>query len=151
MYDLLVKNGLLADGVSDEVYGADIAIEGEKIAAVTQNIDPGRAKETIDVKGQIVAPGFVDVHSHSDYYLLIDNRAESKLMQGVTTEVGGNCGYAAAPMAGEVLKNRRKDYEEQFGLNVGWSDLEQYFCALADKNRVLTLPRYWVITLSVDR
>ena len=133
MYDLLIKNGLLADGVSDKTYRADIAIEGDKIAAIAENIDPERAKKTIDAKGQIVAPGFVDVHSHSDYYLLIDNRAESKLMQGVTTEVGGNCGYAAAPMAGEVLTNRTKDYEEQFGLKVTWSGLDQYFATLAKK------------------
>ena len=133
MYDLLIKNGLLADGVADEVYNADIAIEGDKIAAIAQNIDRGLAKETIDAKGQITAPGFVDVHSHSDYYLLIDNRAESKLMQGVTTEVGGNCGYAAAPMAGEVLRSRTKDYEEQFGLKVTWSGLDEYFKTLGRK------------------
>ena len=133
LYDLLVKNGLLADGVSGELYRSDIAIDGEKITAIAENIDPGQARKTIDAKGQIVAPGFVDVHSHSDYYLLIDNRAESKLMQGVTTEVGGNCGYAAAPMAGEVLKVRTKDYEEQFGLKVSWSGLDQYFATLAEK------------------
>lgn len=132
MYDLIIANGLLADGVSDKVYKADIAIENDTIAAIADKIDPERAKETVDATGLVVAPGFVDVHSHSDYYLLIDNRAESKLMQGVTTEVGGNCGYSAAPMDGEVYEVRSKDYKKQFGIDVSWRGLDEYFEKLTE-------------------
>lgn len=132
MFDFVIKNGLVADGESEELLKADVAISGDTIAAIEPDIDRLAAKETIDAESKIVAPGFVDAHSHSDYYLLIDPRARSKVLQGVTTEIGGNCGYAAAPMNGEVLKQRSKDYQEQFGVTVNWSDLEEYFKALSD-------------------
>ncbi len=127
MFNVIIKNGLVADGRSGELFCADVAIDGDKIAAVEPNMDPGAGAKVVDATGMVVAPGFVDPHSHSDYYLVIDPRARSKITQGVTTEIGGNCGYAAAPMGGPVLKRRAKDYKEQFGIDVGWSDLESYF------------------------
>ncbi len=127
MFDVIIKNGLVADGITDSLISADVAINSDRIAVVEPNIDPDRGKKIIEAKGMIVAPGFVDVHSHSDYYLIIDQRAESKLMQGVTTEVGGNCGYAAAPMSGNLLERRVRDYQHQFGIDVKWTDLESYF------------------------
>lgn len=131
MFDLLIKNGLVADGDSEELYRADVAVEGDVISAVAPDISPGRAKRVIDAGGKVAAPGFVDVHSHSDYYLLIDPRARSKILQGVTTEIGGNCGYAAAPMDGETRRLRAKDYKEQFGMDVEWTGLDGYFKALS--------------------
>ncbi len=130
MYDYIIKNGLVADGVSDKLLKADVAISGDKISAVEPGLNSDNCKEVIDANGKIVAPGFVDTHSHSDYYLLIDPRAESKLLQGVTTEIGGNCGYSAAPMSGEVRTRRAGDYKAQFGLDVGWSGMDEYFEAL---------------------
>lgn len=130
MYDLVIKNGMIADGVSDSPFRADLAVSGERIAAIAPDISAGLAKISIDASGMAVAPGFVDVHSHSDYYLIIDPRAESKLLQGVTTEIGGNCGYSAAPMSGELRERRVKDYQTQFGINVEWSGLTEYFSIL---------------------
>lgn len=130
MYDTIIKNGLVADGESNHPAVADIAISGEKIAAVDKNIDPSLATRVVEANGRVVAPGFVDVHSHSDYYLIIDPGARSKLMQGVTTEIGGNCGYAAAPMAGALRERRARDYKSQFGIDVDWADLSGYFEAL---------------------
>ena len=133
MFELVIANGLVADGVSPTLARKDVAIDGGAIAAVEDRISPGRARRLIDAGGDVVAPGFVDVHSHSDYYLIVDPRALSKVAQGVTTEVGGNCGYAAAPMEGAVRARRAQDYRAQFGIDVPWRSLAEYFEALSQK------------------
>ncbi|MBI2878691.1 MAG: amidohydrolase family protein, partial [Candidatus Rokubacteria bacterium] len=63
-------------------------------------IGPGRARRAIEAEGLVATPGFIDIHSHSDYHLLLAPGADSSLRQGVTTEIGGNCGYSAAPIWG---------------------------------------------------
>jgi N-acyl-D-amino-acid deacylase len=100
-FDLLIKNGSVLDGTGAESIRADIGICGERIAAVG-DLSKAEAKQTIDAAGQIVCPGFIDVHSHSDAYLLIEPRASSKVFQGITTEVCGNCGASAAPRLGDA-------------------------------------------------
>jgi len=137
MYDFIIKNGQVADGESDSLIKADVAVNGDTIVAVATDMEPDNASKIIDADGKIVAPGFVDVHSHSDYYLIIDPRAESKIMQGVTTEIGGNCGYCAAPMSGALRDRRAADYEKQFGIKVDWADLESYFTALGAKGHAV--------------
>jgi N-acyl-D-amino-acid deacylase len=125
MFDVIIKGGLVADGQSPELEKLDVAIKDGLIAGVAPSIQSEGAR-IIQAGGKVVAPGFVDVHSHSDYYLLIDPRAHSKLTQGVTTEIGGNCGYSAAPMGGETLRQRAKDYEAQFGIKVDWAGMGEY-------------------------
>ena len=97
MYDILLKNGLIVDGTGEKAYQADLAVENGKIAAISPAIDPGLAKETVDVSGLVVAPGFIDMHSHSDLSFLRDDRGEAKLYQGVTSELVGQCGYSPYP------------------------------------------------------
>ena len=94
MANIIIKKGEIIDGTGKPRYKADIALEKDKITSIGK-IEAKDADSVLDASGLVVAPGFVDIHSHSDYYLLIDQRAESKILQGVTTEVGGNCGYAA--------------------------------------------------------
>ena len=98
-FDLLIKNGSVLDGTGADAVRADIGIRGEKIAAVG-DLTSAAAKTIIDASDKIVCPGFIDVHSHSDAYLLVDPRAPSKVFQGITTEVCGNCGASAAPRLG---------------------------------------------------
>jgi N-acyl-D-amino-acid deacylase len=100
-FDLLIKNGTVLDGTGAEAIRADIGISGERITAVG-DLSKAETKQTIDATGQIVCPGFIDVHSHSDAYLLIEPRASSKVFQGITTEVCGNCGASAAPRLGDA-------------------------------------------------
>jgi N-acyl-D-amino-acid deacylase len=100
-FDLLIKNGSVLDGTGAEAVRTDIGICGERIAAVG-DLSKAEAKKTIDATGKIVCPGFIDVHSHSDAYLLIEPRASSKVFQGITTEVCGNCGASAAPRLGDA-------------------------------------------------
>ena len=135
MYDLIIKNIKIYDGSGGEPFIADVGIKGDKIAKIgiigDEIASPfnklrARNDKLINGEGLCLSPGFVDIHSHSDYYLLIDPLAQSKVRQGVTTEVGGNCGYSAAPIFGSALEERRKSYKEQFGLDLNWTDLNEY-------------------------
>jgi N-acyl-D-amino-acid deacylase len=100
-FDLLIKNGSVLDGTGAKAITADIGIRGDKIAEIG-NLSGAEAKQVIDAAGKIVCPGFIDAHSHSDAYLLVDPRAPSKVFQGITTEVCGNCGASVAPRLGEA-------------------------------------------------
>lgn len=101
MLDLVIKGGTLADGTGTGIRKGDVAIQGNRIAAVEDNIDV-EAAATIDAQGHLVCPGFIDSHSHSDAYILLEPTAPSKLFQGITTEVVGNCGASAAPRLGHA-------------------------------------------------
>ena len=95
-YDILIRNGLVVDGSGAAPSRADIGMNGNRIAAIAPAL-PGTAFTTIDAAGLAVAPGFIDVKTHSDFTLPINPRAESKVRQGVTTEIVGHCGFSAAP------------------------------------------------------
>ncbi|MEW6524048.1 MAG: D-aminoacylase [Bacillota bacterium] len=95
-YDFLLTRGYLVDGTGNPWVRADVAIARGRIAAVG-HLERGEAKRVVDVDGLVVAPGFIDIHGHSDFTLLVDGDAQSKVRQGVTTEVVGNCGLSAAP------------------------------------------------------
>ena len=95
--DLLIKNGTIVDGTGRLRYDADLGISGGKIEAIGL-LEDAEANRVIDASGLIVAPGFIDMHSHSDVTLLDDPGGESKVHQGVTTEVVGNCGFSPFPI-----------------------------------------------------
>lgn len=96
MFDLIIRNGKVVDGTGNAWFYGDIAVQGERIVEVGR-LSSQEAKREIDAAGLVVAPGFIDAHSHSDEALLINRQAESKIFQGVTTEVIGQCGSSAAP------------------------------------------------------
>ena len=95
--DLLVRGGTLIDGSGGEPFRADVAIAGSRIAAIGAAAARADAVRTIDAGGMVVAPGFIDIKTHSDFTLPLNPRAESKIRQGVTTEVIGHCGFSVAP------------------------------------------------------
>ena len=94
-YDLILSGGLVIDGTGRKPYAANVCVQDGKIACITT--DTADAKEILDVSGLAVTPGFIDTHSHSDANLLLDAPTESKLAQGVTTEIIGNCGMSVLP------------------------------------------------------
>ena len=99
-FDPLIRNGTVIDGTGKPRYQADIGISGARIEAIGA-LQDDEAALVIDASGHVVAPGFIDMHSHSDRSLLDDPGAESKVHQGVTTEVVGNCAASPFPASGE--------------------------------------------------
>jgi len=122
--DYFIKNGIVVDGSGSEPIETNIGISGDRIAYIGKNEIP--AINVIDAKGLIVSPGFIDTHGHSEFTLLADGRAEGKLLQGITTEINGNCGLSAAPLFGEALQQRESDLKE-LSIKEGWSGFREYF------------------------
>jgi N-acyl-D-amino-acid deacylase len=96
MDDLLIRGGHVIDGSGGPGREADVAVRSGRIAVVEPRT-ARPARRVIDARGQVVAPGFIDIHTHSDFTLPLNPRAESKIRQGVTLEVVGNCGFSVAP------------------------------------------------------
>jgi N-acyl-D-aspartate/D-glutamate deacylase len=103
-YDLLIRDGRVVDGTGNPWFYADVAIHGDRIVAMGK-LGHVKAKRIIDAKGLVVSPGFIDMHSHSDFLLLEDGDAQSKIRQGVTTEVLGE-GNSAGPYVGKLSPRR---------------------------------------------
>ena len=97
MYDVVISGGMVADGCGKPAYRADVAIQGGKIAAIG-DLPAAQAKKTLDASGLMVAPGFIDSHAHSDTCFLRDSSGASKLYQGITTEISGQCGMSPFPL-----------------------------------------------------
>src|SRR5262249_4234795 len=107
-YDYVIRGGTLHDGSGSAGVPADLAIEDGKIVAIGERV-AGQTKKEIDATGLAVAPGFIDIKTHSDFTLPINPKAESKVRQGVTTEIIGHCGFSVAPaLPGKVAL--LKDY-----------------------------------------
>ena len=96
MYDLILRGGTVVDGKRSQPYAADICIREGRIARIAPE-GGEEAREVVDVSGLAVAPGFIDIHTHSDACPLVDYEPESKLHQGITTEITGNCGTSILP------------------------------------------------------
>jgi len=127
LFDIVLQNCVVIDGTGRRRFKADIGIQGKRIARIGR-LRNEPADRRLDLKGLAVAPGFIDMHSHSDLSLLVNPRAESKVRQGVTTEVIGNCGASAAPLTGLVRDDIRNTWPEvrDGGLRLNWSTMCEY-------------------------
>ncbi len=125
MNSILLKDGRIIDGTGSPWFRGDIALENGEIAAVGQSLD-FQADRTVELDGEVIAPGFIDIHSHSDLPLLADGRAESKVRQGVTTEVIGNCGSSPAPIYESGRQELAGEMAERFGLELSWSAYDEF-------------------------
>ena len=119
MEDLLIRGGQVIDGNGTPARRADVAIRNGRITALG-DCEGLEARREIDASGQIVAPGFIDIHTHSDFTLPLNPLAESKTRQGVTTEVVGNCGYSTAP----VLPGKAEALQDYLRAGAPWLDYE---------------------------
>ncbi len=123
-YDLMIKNGYIIDGSGRTGYRADVAVKNDQIARIGQ-LRNATATRTIDASGMVVAPGFIDMLGQSETYLLIDPRAMSKVMMGVTTEITGE-GESIAPMNDRLIKEQ-EGFNQRFNLKIDWATLDEYF------------------------
>ena len=123
-YDLLIKRGRIVDGSGRAGYVADLAVKDDRIAAIG-NLSQATAARVINAQGLVVAPGFIDLLGQSETYLLIDPRATSKVMMGVTTEITGE-GESIAPINARQIKEQ-EDFLRRFNLTIDWRTLDEYF------------------------
>lgn len=142
MLNIKILNGMIADGTGKKVYLADIGIQDDRIAVIGDLKDI-ESENVIDATGKIVAPGFIDMHTHSDISMLLDDTADSMLQNGVTTNLCGNCGEGLVPISPEykdiMVKYMRSSvipgvYPD--GYEYPWSTFNDY-CEYVQKSRPL--------------
>src|SRR5437868_376463 len=135
-FDIIIRNGRVVDGTGRAAYTADVAVKGERIVQIG-NLRGAHARREIDARGLVVAPGFIDMLGQSETYLLIDPRAMSKVMMGVTTEITGE-GESIAPINDRILKEQ-EDFNRRFNLTVDWRTLDEYFKRLGKQGAGVNL------------
>lgn len=128
VYDCIIRRAKVIDGTGAPWYWGEIGIRDGLIVKV--GTIPGRGVKELDAGGHFVAPGFIDIHTHSDESLLADPGSPSKITQGVTTEVIGNCGYSAAPAVGLAKQNISRNLVE-FELSLKWESFHEYLEQIA--------------------
>lgn len=138
-YDLVLRHGWIVDGTGNPRARGDVAVRGDRIAAVGF-LDRAEARETLDVSGLVVAPGFIDMMGQSEINVLIDNRVYSKLTQGVTTEVTGE-GNSVAPLTAALAADD-SDAMKKWHYREDWRDLDGYFAELAKSGSALNLATF---------
>ncbi|MCD6530155.1 D-aminoacylase [Candidatus Bathyarchaeota archaeon] len=150
MFDLIIKDGFVVDGTGNPWVKTDVGVKTGKIVKVGR-INKAEGDRVIDASGLIVCPGFIDIHDHSEFHILANPQAESKVRQGVTTQLNGNCGSSAAPLIGEALEQARKT-AEPIGVKVDWSTLAEYNAKLERQGvaiNVASLVGYNTVRLGV--
>jgi len=142
MYDILIKNGRIVDGTGTPWERGDVAIEHGLIKEIGPSLK-SPAHLQIDAEGKIVCPGFIDIHSHSDFSVLIDPRADSKAKQGITTDVSGNCGISEGGplLTPEALAQARSRLEGS-DLTVDWQYFHEYLHRIEEQGVSINFASY---------
>ncbi|HEX9292220.1 MAG TPA: D-aminoacylase [Gemmatimonadales bacterium] len=138
-YDVILKGGWIVDGSGNPRYRGDVAVRGDRIAAAGF-LGAAGARETLDVSGLVVAPGFIDMMGQSEINVLIDNRVLSKLTQGITTEVTGE-GGSVAPLT-DKLAAADSDGMKKWHYREDWRDLNGYFAQLERQTSALNFATF---------
>ena len=138
-YDLVLRNGWIVDGSGNPRYRGDVAVRGDRIAAVGF-LGGAQARETLDVAGLVVAPGFIDMMGQSEINALIDNRVFSKITQGITTEVTGE-GGSVAPLTDQLVLDD-SDAMKKWHYREDWRDLDGYFAQLAKQGAAVNIATF---------
>lgn len=125
-FDIIIKNGWLYDGTGAEPRQTDLGIRADKIAAIS-DLSAASGHRVLDANGQAVCPGFIDIHTHTDIQLLVNPKAESKIRQGVTIEIGGNCGDSIYPLDGETGQKVRDEIRKEYAWEIDWQDLRDFY------------------------
>jgi dihydroorotase/N-acyl-D-amino-acid deacylase len=123
-YDILITNARIVDGTGAPWFVGDIGIRGDRIAAIG-NLHDATAEKRIDASGLVASPGFIDVQGQSEFNILVDGRAASKITQGVTTEITGE-GTSIAPVNDRLIEDLR-ERAKRYGVSLDWHSLDEYF------------------------
>jgi N-acyl-D-amino-acid deacylase len=138
-YDLVIRNGRIVDGTGSPWYSGDIGIRQGRIASIG-NLTGAAAKRTIDARGMVVAPGFIDMLGQSELTMLVNPHLPSKIYQGITTEITGE-GGSVAPVNDAILQADRVDYEH-YGIHPDWRTFREYFARLEKQGMGINLASY---------
>ena len=138
-YDLLIVHGRVLDGSGSPAMDSSVAVKDGKITEIG-GLDKATAKQVIDATGLVVAPGFIDLHSHSDFTLLVDGNAQSKIRQGVTTEILGESD-SAGPVLGPAVDEFDKSLKPT-GIKRDWKTLGEYFARLERQHISVNIASY---------
>jgi len=131
-FDIIIRNGSVLDGLGNPVIKTDLGIAGGKITAIG-DLSAATADRIINAKDYVVAPGFIDIHTHTDVELIANPRAESKIRQGITTEIGGNCGFSPFPLTEEGRKDMAQEWGDDYKVDVNWTDIGGFYDAIRVK------------------
>ena len=137
MFDYIIRNALVIDGSGGPGYEADVAIANGKIVDIAKIA--GEAGRVIDGKGLVLAPGFIDMHSHTDSGLFTNPNAESKITQGVTLELAGNCGFSSAPCLDEPGRAELDSWRKKNGIKEDWNTMGEFLDAFEKRSIALNI------------
>ncbi len=131
-FDIVIANGRIIDGTGSPWYSGDVGIRNGKIASIG-NLSAAPRARTIDARGKVVAPGFIDMLGQSEYTILVDPRLPSKIYQGITTEITGE-GESIAPLSDAILRADQEQYDH-YHIHADWRTFREYFSRL-EKQRI---------------
>lgn len=135
-FDVVIANGRVVDGTGSPWFRADVGISGDRITAIG-DLSSAQAGSRIDATGHVVAPGFIDLLGQSEFNVLVDGRAASKITQGITTQITGE-GASIAPVNAAMQADRAAGYEA-FGITQDWLTLDDYFARLARSTTTINI------------
>jgi N-acyl-D-amino-acid deacylase len=138
-FDVVITNGHIIDGTGSPWYSGDVGIRGGKIAAIGNLSDAQRAR-TVNARGMVVAPGFIDMLGQSEMTILVDPRLPSKIYQGITTEITGE-GESAAPLNDAIIRADQSSYDH-YHITPDWRTFQQYFARLEKQGMGINLASY---------
>ena len=138
-YDVIIRGGHVVDGTGNPWIKADVGISGGRIARIGR-LGEAQASRVIDATGQVVTPGFIDMHTHSEYPLLYDGNAQSKIRQGVTTEVVGEV-TSPGPIEGPAVE-QAKEMLRRYNIDLTWNNLDGYFQRLLKSGMSVNVASY---------
>jgi N-acyl-D-amino-acid deacylase len=138
-YDIVIRNGHIIDGTGSPWYSGDVGIRGGRIAAIG-NLEHAAAGRTIDARGLVVAPGFIDMLGQSELTILVDPRVPSKIYQGITTEITGE-GNSIAPLTDALILGDR-EVTDHYGIHVDWKTFGEYFARLEKQKIGINIASY---------
>ena len=137
MISLIIERATIFNGIDLAPFETDVALVADRVVLIG-DLSEREALERVDGRGLTLAPGFIDVHSHSDELWLADGRCEGKIRQGVTTEIAGNCGTSVAPLRGLAAQRKAED-ARAVGLELAWWDLAEFFALVENAGVALNV------------